>query len=353
MLQRPRILIVKLSAIGDVIHTLPSLNALRRHFPNAHITWLIEEAAADLIRGHEALDEVIVSKRKSWLRGLRGIDRRVYFRELTAFIKDLRLKKYDLLFDFQASLKGAVLIALIHSRHKIGFGRGLAHQELSYMVLTDHIPAVSMEIHALRRNLMLLEAIGIPSKAVEYRLPITQIHRDRANKLLTANGIPAGSSFLVLNPIAKWPTKLWEEHLFAELADQISACFHLPIIFTGSSEDGPPVEAITRRIKTSAADATGKTDLLTLAALLQSAKAMITTDTGPMHIAAAVQTPVVALFGPTAPWRTGPYGEAHQAVVANAPCSPCFKRKCLSKECMRHIRVDQIMCSLSKLLKKR
>ena len=119
------ILIVKLSAIGDVIHTMPALNAIRRHYPDARITWLVEEAASGLLEGHEALDRVLVSKRKRWLKNLRTSSRFEAVREAYRFVKELRDTHYDLIFDFQALLKSGILIALARGKRKVGFDKGL------------------------------------------------------------------------------------------------------------------------------------------------------------------------------------------------------------------------------------
>ncbi|MEJ2039796.1 MAG: glycosyltransferase family 9 protein [Desulfosarcinaceae bacterium] len=160
------ILIVKLSAIGDVVHTLPALNALRRHYPEARITWLVEEAAAELLTGHPALDRLLVSRRKTWLAGLGTRQRATHLRQVMAFLKDLRDTRYDIILDFQAALKGALLIALARGKRKIGFGPGMQHQEHSYLVLNERIPMVSMEIHALERGLKMVEALGVPGSPV-------------------------------------------------------------------------------------------------------------------------------------------------------------------------------------------
>lgn len=351
---RPRILIVKLSAIGDVVHTLPALNAIRRHFPQAHITWLVEEAAADLVIGHPALDEVLVSRRKTWIRGLRGKQWRHQLNAMAAFIKALRSRRYDLLFDFQFSLKGAVLITLARARRKIGFGRGLEHQEHSYLALNERIPAISMEIHALARGLKMLEAVGIPCDATEYRLPIDAEHRRHAARLLHEGGLSGTSSFAAINPMAKWESKLWDRQGFAEVADGLQKHYKIPVVFTGGPEDRPYIDEIRSRMGTDAPNLAGRTDLLTLAALLQQATVMVTTDTGPMHIAAAVGTPTVALFGPTAPWRTGPYGEGHRVIQAHKECRPCFKRHCpMAESCMAAIRVDEVLAATGEVVEKR
>lgn len=346
-MDRPNILIVKLSAIGDVVHTLPALNTLRQYYPGACITWLVEPAAADLILGHPALDHVLVAHRKQWINGLLTNQWPVYVKQITGFISRLRDREYDMVFDFQAALKGAAWIAMVHGKRKIGFDRGLEHQEHSYLALNERIPAVSMETHALDRNLMMLEAAGIPHSSIEYRLPVMPGHHRRAAELLSVSGIPEGQPFMVINPMATWETKLWDPQKFAQVADRIQSTSGWPVVFTGGPGDRAYNEIILTRMQTSAPNLAGRTDLMTLAALLQRAGLMITTDTGPMHIAAAVGTPTIALFGPTAPWRTGPYGQGHRIVRTDLPCSPCFKRRCPdTPACMSSIRVEQVMSAV-------
>jgi 3-deoxy-D-manno-octulosonic-acid transferase/heptosyltransferase-1 len=350
-MKRPAILIVKLSAIGDVMHTLPVLNALRRHYPNALITWLVEEASADLVQHHPALDRVLVSRRKSWIRGLRSSRWRWHLRDIIRFVRTLRDCHYDMIFDFQAALKGAVWVALARGDRKIGFGPGMTHQECSYVMLNERIPAISMEIHALDRGRMMLKATGIPCDDIEYRLPIKTDHRLNAQRLLFERGIGPEAPFVVLNPVAKWESKLWSQQKFAELADRIQTRFRLPVVFTGGAEDQPYIDVILGHMLTERKTLAGQTDLMTLAALLQSAALMITTDTGPMHMAAAVDTPTVVLFGPTAPWRTGPYGTGHRIVQTDLACNPCFKRRCQdAPTCMAAIRVEQVMAAVTELL---
>ncbi len=347
---KPRILIVKLSAIGDVVHTLPALNALRRHWPEAHITWLVEEAAADLVVNHPSLDRVLVSKRKSWARGLRSARWRQDLKAVAEFIRMLRNTHYDMVFDFQAALKGAMLIALIRSNRKIGFGPGMQHQESSHLVLNEKIPMVSMEIHALKRNLIMLEAIGIPEGAIEYKLPIDETSQYNITRLLedakeTFSGPP-----IAINPMAKWETKLWVPERFSALADKLIDTQQAPVFFTGSRADRPMIDKMMENMRNPAYNIAGQTTLIELAALYQRMAVVISTDTGPMHIAAAVDTPVLALFGPTAEWRTGPYGEIHQVVATDADCRPCFKRKCSHCKCMQEITTDDVFDKIAPLL---
>jgi len=338
-----KILIVKLSAIGDVIHTLPSLNAIRKHYPDAHITWLIEEAASSLIIEHEALDRVIISKRKQWVKGIFGpfcIDN---IKETYQFIKELRDTEYDLIIDFQGLLKSAALIALARGKRKTGFDKGMEHMEHSYIFLNERIPPVNMDNHALLRSLMLINALGIESKEIEYKLPVSCHTRKITNELLERHGIKEAGIIVAINPVAKWITKLWDNRKFALLADRLIEKYNASVIFTGSQSDRSTIDNILSCMSYGAVNLAGETTLKTLAALYEKTKFLISTDTGPMHMAAAVGTPVIALFGPTAPWRTGPFGAKHKIMRSGIDCSPCFKRQCSTINCMKQISVEQVL----------
>ena len=346
----PKILIVKLSAIGDVVHTLPALNALRAHWPRASITWLVEAAAAELVNGHPALDRVLVSRRKRWARGLKTGRWRDHLNAASAFVHELRDTRYDMIFDFQAALKGAMLIALAHGRKKIGFGPGMQHQEHSYLVLNTRVPMVSMEIHALERGLLLIEAMGVPNGRIAYNLPITPTARQNAARLLASHTGLRNGTRIAINPVAKWDTKLWLAERFADLADRLIEEHNAAVFFTGGPEDRQEIEGIQKRMRQPSANLAGRTTLIELAAVYEQMACVISTDTGPMHIAAAAERPVVALFGPTSPQRTGPYGSRHRIVCARVECRPCFKRSCDTCRCMLGISVTDVMKAVSDLL---
>ena len=342
------ILIVKLSAIGDVIHTLPALNAIRAHYPKAHINWLVETAAADLVIGHRALDRVIVSHRKRWIRELKGPGRGQVLADIRRFWHALRDTDYDIIIDFQALLKSAVLVWLARGKRKIGFDKGMQHQEHSYLFLNERVPPVDMEVHALTRGLMLLKAIGIEPSSVVYDVPASEKDRRQVKFLLGDHGIDGSRLLVAINPVALWETKLWLNDRFAALADRLVREYGLDVVFTGGPGDRETIADIRAKMTEKAADFSGRTTLTMLAALYQQAALLVTTDTGPMHLAAAVDTRVVALFGPTAPWRTGPYGQGHTVVRTAPPCSPCFKRQCDMHQCqcMRDITVEMVLAAV-------
>ncbi|MGD9309916.1 MAG: lipopolysaccharide heptosyltransferase II [Desulfosarcina sp.] len=346
------ILIVKLSAIGDVIHTLPALNAIRAYYPQARITWLVEEAAADLVLGHRALDRVIISRRKSWMRRIRSDRRWQVLKEAVRLIRALRDTRYDMIIDFHALLKSGLMVGLAIGKRKIGFDKGMQHQEYSYLFLNERIPPVDMEVHALTRGLMLINAIGIPTPTVAYDIPYTERDSQTVSNLLEAVGVNGKRRLVAINPVALWETKLWLNERFAQLADRLIRDCRADVIFTGGPADRPIVDAIIKMMTAPATNLAGRTRLKQLAALYRRSALLVTTDTGPMHLAAAVATPVVALFGPTAPWRTGPYGKGHRIIRTAPACSPCFKRRCDEHQCrcMRDISVEMVFEQIQSLL---
>ncbi len=335
-----KILIIKLSAIGDVVQTLPSLEAIKRLYAVSEITWVVEEAAANILDGHPLIDRLLISRRKAWtamlrnprtvLTGLGGMIR---------FFRDLRDTRYDIAIDFQGLFKSGVLIGLAHADRKIGFDRT---RELSYLFLNERLPAYDIERHALERYLDVARYLGARDPAPVCTLPIERELSEVRQKLAGIN--KEGGPLIIINPVARWKTKLWKEHSFAELADRLIQERGAVVVFSGSREDREVNERIISMMKRTALNWAGETTLKELAAIATLSDLFITTDTGPMHLAAAAGARVLALFGPTAPWRTGPYGESHRVVRTGIECSPCFKRNCESNvRCMEGIRVEDVL----------
>lgn len=339
------ILIVKLSAVGDVIHTLPSLAALRKLYPHAHITWVIEEAAADIIRDHPDLNRVIVSRRKAWIKELRAGHWKAPLREIRAFLHDLRDREYDLVVDFHGLFKSAVLVCLAHGRRKLGYD---SYQELSGFFYNEKIPE-DMAKHAVERYLDFPKHLGAVSLTPEFRIAIGKENREKVAALLATNQIK--EPFIAINPVAYWDSKLWPETCFAVLCDLIGDKYGIPIVLTGQSN--PSLAKIQALSRYNVVNLEGRTTLKDLAELYRCAALLVTTDSGPMHLAAAMGTPVVALFGPTDPKRTGPYGIGHQVIREALSCSPCFRKQCPEMLCMTHITVDAVFTAVKEVLKHR
>jgi len=363
------ILIVKLSATGDVIHTLPALAALRRLYPDAEITWVVEEAAADLLAGHPDLNQVIVSRRKTWLNELREGRIVKPLREIRAFLRELRSRRYDLVIDFHGLLKSAVIVALSGGKRKLGYD---SLQEGSGLFYSEKIPE-DLGKHAVDRYLDFTRHLaagredGSASLVAppEFTIAIGEKEQRHVAALLDEHGdslmgekkvcdAETGEErkrenrFVAVSPVAFWETKLWEDGKFAELCDRIHQELGFGVILTGS--EAGPLDRIRSQMKTGSVNFGGRTSLRELACLFRQAALVVTTDSGPMHLAAAVGTPVVALFGPTDPARTGPYGPGHRVIRRDLPCMPCFRKRCEAPRCMTEISVDEVFTAMKEIL---
>jgi len=339
------ILIVKLSAIGDVIHTLPSLTALRKLYPDAHITWVVEEAAADLVKNHPDLDAVIISRRKSWSRDFQKGQFRRPWEELQSFIKTVRQRPYDLVIDFHGLFKSSIIVFFSDGKRKLGYN---SLQELSGLFLNEKIPE-DMNKHAVERYLDFPRYLGAKIDKARFVLPSNQEAEEKIRILMDEYNLE-DKKFIAINPVAYWETKLWSNEKFARLADLIHDKLQMKVVFTGSAKE--PIEKISSSMTTESINLGGATTLLDLASLYKKARIVITTDSGPMHLAAAVETPVIALFGPTDPSRTGPYGAGHAIIRTELPCSPCFLKKCSTKKCMEDITVKNVFAVVKEKLAK-
>ena len=333
------ILIVKLSAIGDVVHTLPLLEVLRNNFPEARIDWVVEEEAGQIIMGHPMLDHILVSRRKTWQRSMtRPRERTAALREMFRFIRELRAYKYDLVIDLHGLFKSGILTGLSRGKRKIGFTGG---REGNSLFLTERPYYVNYDQHALDRYLRTIDYLGCTKTSWKGNIPVGQVDRDAIESFILENHL-GNERIVAINPMARWKTKLWEPERFSLLADRVQEELKGKLVFTGSKKDRVVIDQIIGEMKTTPLDLAGRTSLKALAYLYSRCFLLITTDTGPMHMAAAMACPVVALFGPTAPWRTGPYGKEHSVIREELVCSPCFKKKCDHLSCMKDITVNRV-----------
>lgn len=341
------ILIVKLSAIGDVVHTLPSLAAMREMCPTAHITWVVEEASADLITDHPALDRLIVFRRKRWIENVRRRENMGgTVSDILKFIRELRERRYDVVIDFHGLFKSSLVVLLSGARRKLGYD---SMQELSGLFLNEKI-VEDMGKHAVDRYLDFVRYLGGKVGTPEFLIPVTTENKKNIERLLKANNVDMSERFVAVNPVAYWDTKLWDNDKFARLCDRIVTELQHKVVFTGSKDDDT-IDHIRKQMTQPAVSVEGRTTLRDLAHLYTLSSALITTDSGPMHIAAAVNTPTVALFGPTDPARTGPYGKGHRVVRKELDCSPCFLKRCATMRCMKEISPDEVFDAVRKTIR--
>jgi lipopolysaccharide heptosyltransferase I len=322
-----RILIVKPSAIGDVVHTLPVLNLLRKTFPDAEISWLATPAVAGILEGHPQLDRVILFDRKALSRGWW---RPGGYARIRSLLQSLRRPGFDLVIDLQGLFRSGLLTRITGAPNRVGFA---AARELAPMFYTDRVEVGSPEQHALERYLTLAESVGCGRSPVEFQFPT-----DDADRVAVDAMLPDAGGYVVLLPSTNWPTKRWPAEYFAELVGPLYSRFGLTSVVAGGPD---ALEAA--RLMPNAINLVGKTSLRQLVALFERAALVIANDTGPMHIAAALGRPLVTPYGPTNPVRTGPFGRMDTVARVDIPCSPCYSRTCSHQSCMKWLKVEAVL----------
>ncbi|HEY1786359.1 MAG TPA: glycosyltransferase family 9 protein [Pirellulales bacterium] len=338
----PRFLIVRLSAIGDVIHGLPVLTTLRAAWPQAFIAWVVEGRAAELLAGHPALD-VVVNVKRGWLKRPSSVlDLRSRLRSLDV----------DVAIDLQGLTKSAVAARLSGARRRIGFG-GVDGREISPWLNNVRISAAAT--HVIDRNLELLRPLGIQADpagshdATElFNLPETRESVATATNLLNAD--PALVNFALVNPGAGWPSKLWPPDRFGAVAEYLGRRHRLSslVVWAGEKEHGWAVEIVDR--SGGHARLAPATTLCELAALARRATLFVSADTGPLHLAVAVGTPSIGLFGPMPAERNGPYGPAHLALQKVWLTGSSRSRRTADNASMQAISVDDVTAACDVLL---
>lgn len=326
--QAPRnILIVKPSAIGDVVHTLPILNLLRRQFPQAKISWLITPACAGLLDGHSMVDEVILFERKRFAHSWRNL---AALRDLVSFAKDLSARQFDLAIDLQGLFRSAWITWQTRAPVRVGFANA---REFAWAAYTHRVPIRNLEQHAVERYLTLTESLGCPRSPVEFPFATNDADREFVRDLLGSE-----EPYALLIPGTNWPTKRWPVERFAELVTPLREHYGLRSIAAGAPNEVELAAKIT-----GARNLAGKTNLRQLTALIEGARLIICNDSGPMHLAAALRKPMVACFGPTNPIRTGPYEQMQSVLRIDIPCSPCYSRKCSHQSCLQWLKTQDVL----------
>lgn len=331
----PRILVVRLSAIGDVVHTLPVLCALRERFPRAFLSWIVEGRAGDLLEGHDALDQLVRIPR-GWLKSPRSV---------RSVRRQLRAAQFDIAIDVQGLFKSAAAAWLSGAPTRIGFA-GAAGRELSRWINTLRV--APRKVHIVERNLELLRPLGIEQPAVRFDLPERRADGAWARDYLAAVGL--SGDFAIINPGAGWPSKLWPPERFAGVARSLGERRRLPSLVVWA---GPHERAMAERVAAvSGAHAriAPDTTLTQLAALVRRARLFVASDTGPLHIAVAAGTPSVGLFGPMAHQRNGPYGPQHAAVQQRAPDADRRRFRRTDLFYMDAITVDHVLAACATVL---
>lgn len=346
-----KILIIRLSAIGDVVHVLPALRLLRSHFPEARISWLVEDKASDILTGHPDIDDVIVFPRKKWQATILKITKTINtLSEILSFYKRLRGEHYDLTIDFQGNLKSGIMNLITVSEKKVGFGKGYC-RELNYLTTQYQAFPPKKKMHRIDKNLFLLKELGLDNGFQRPKLPVFELDKKYISKFIT-NDINPSLPIIIIHPgTSKFGSyKQWPPLNYALLADMILDTYEVNVIFTWGPYEFGVVNEIVEKMKHKALPACETRSIKQLIELIKRATLFIGGDTGPLHIASILDIPVVGIYGPKDPAIYGPYNGKAIVIKKDVPCSPCSKRACGDPICMTSILPEDVFLGVKKLL---
>lgn len=319
-------MIIKPSALGDIVHSLPFLSVLRKRFPDARIDWVAAHGLHKFLEGHPMIDRIWIIKKDQWKK-LSNIGQTV--RDIRELKSNLAAANYDISIDLSGLLRSGIITWFSKAKMKLGFREA---DEGSPFFYTHKIHG-SMEIHAIDRYLEIARFMGCTVDKIEY--PFAPY--DPQPPIL--NELP--EKFVVMSPSAGKPANRWAADRFGRLASKLD----LPTVVIASRAEADIAQEVVENSQGKAVSVAGKTGLKDLIALISKASFFVCNDTGPMHIAAALQIPVFAIFGPANPIRTGPYGDIHTVIQNKVECSPCYAKQPCSKfnfRCMNDLSVDTV-----------
>jgi len=342
-----KILFVKLSSIGDIVHTLPTLAAVRNALPNAEISWAVEKSSAEILRGNELINNLIEIDTRS-LRGGKIIENILL--DAGKQVRELRRFSYDAALDFQGLLKSATIAKLSKAKRTYGFAKQNLREPASRFLLTKTFETPP-KIHIIRKNLTLAEKalnITVPAENFEFPIFTNEAHKAEAEKIVSATG----ENFAVLNPAGGWVTKLWHAEKFGALADKLWEENGLVSVISTAPNETDLAQKVLENSKSGKA-VLAQTSLKGFYELAKRARVYVGGDTGPTHLAVAAQTRIVGIFGPTEWWRNGSPNPQDICVERiDIGCRvDCHRRTCSNWICM-DIPVETVFDAVQKRLGK-
>jgi lipopolysaccharide heptosyltransferase I len=328
-----KILVIKPSSLGDVVHSLPFLYVLSTHFPFAKIHWVIASGIEGILEGNPMVTKLWVINKDRWknIGRIKGT-----LSEMGGLVKGLKDEDYDIVIDLQGLLRSGLITKATGAPIRIGFKEAREGSALFY----THKVEGGRDIHAVDRYLKVVQALGGDIGEVKFPFPL--IKESHKIEMLRSDK----QEYVVIVPGARWETKKWPAESFAALASSL----RIKSIVVGGPAERSLSAKIQEQTKGKALSMAGETDIMDLIWLIRGARCVVTNDSGPMHIAAACGIPVVAIFGPTNPARTGPYGTKNRILQIHLPCAPCYKRKCNDLKCMKGISVEQVFKAVMEAL---
>jgi heptosyltransferase-1 len=334
------LLIIRLSSLGDIIHTLPAFSALRKKFSEAKISWLVEEKGKEILDFVPGIDKTIVARTQGG-----PIHTRKFWREISRLKKEMRGGDQVAL-DFQGLLKSGLLAFLSGAEKRIGFHRKNLREPQAAWFYTERLGVMPETIHVIDKNLNLLTMMGIRENRYEFPLNIPQELIKSVKEKLSRTGYNRYKKLVVYNVGAAWRTKRWFADRWAELIEMMKRQDLFSLLLWGSEEEKALAEEVHEKTGTPISPAFSLKEVM---ALVKQASLLVSGDTFALQAACALSRPVVGIFGPTNPQRNGPFRAQDKVAFHEIECSYCYKRACRNPECLKKIIPEEVaeLCALA------
>lgn len=352
---------MRAGAHGDILMGTPLLAALRRTWPEAHLTWIVERSEQASIDANPYIDEVVVWESAYWKKMLRRGLYPLWLARALAFQRELRRRRYDIYISFQPE-EWPLLVRGVNAPTTVGifdtFRRYYrATRSSRHTRLYTHAYAYpNLPPHRIDQYLLTLDALGLPAADKHMSIGFTQEDAAAADRFLSEQGVRGDESFVVLAPMTTWPSKCWPAERYAALGDRLAEESGQRVILIGAAKERPAIEEVVGHMTVPAINAAGAFAFRQMVALLSRASLVVSGDTGPMHVAAALRTPYLALFGSTSPDWYGPVTGPGRHLSHPVPCGPCDQKFCpITGEnhllCQRLITVSEVYEAAQTLLR--
>jgi len=335
-------LIIRLSSLGDIIHTLPAFSALRKSFPESYISWVVEDKGGEILEFVPGIDKTIVAHTEGW-----HLHRKKFWTEISRLKRELK-NENQIVLDFQGLVKSGFIAFISCSKKRIGFHRKNLREPLASLFYTEKLEKIPETIHVISKNLKLLTRIGIQEDKYEFPLSLPAELSERVKAKLQEIGYDEQKKLILFNVGAAWETKRWFPEKWIELIEIMKTKEFFSLLLWGNKEEKALATEVHEKTQIPLAPFFSLKEVM---ALVKESSLLVSGDTFSLQVAYAFSRPVVGIFGPSNPKRNGPFGPRDKVAFHEIECSNCYKRKCPTLECLKKITPQEVAALSNQLLK--
>ncbi len=335
-------LIIRLSSLGDIIHTIPAFSALRKNFPEANISWVVETKGREILDFVPGIDKTIVAHTEGW-----HLHRKKFWTEISRLKRELK-NENQIALDFQGLAKSGLIAFISGSKKRIGFHRKNLREPLSAFFYTERLEEIPETIHVISKNLKLLTRTGIQEEKYEFPLALPAELSEAVKAKLRKIGYDEQKKLVLFNVGAAWETKRWFPEKWIELIEMMKTTEFFSLLLWGNEEEKSLATEIHKKTQIPLAPSFSLKEVM---ALVKESSLLVSGDTFSLQVACALSRPVVGIFGPSNPRRNGPFSPRDKVVFHEMECSNCYKRRCPTIECLKKITPQEVAALSHQLLK--